>query len=128
MLFVNQEHAYSKLPDGSDIVHKTGETFGVVAASTSEAMGFPIKNAEIFIGDSTFVAAGTNGYQGGDGGHGGRTYLRIVIPDTYDFSFNSQYNDRDGQLTLELVGAGDWELQTMIESLRFMLNSLEELA
>ena len=126
MIFTNQERMYSKLPDGSDIVNVEPTITGIRASSTGEVMDFPVERADIFIGDSCLVSVGTNGFQGGDAGHGSRTYIRLVVPPSYNFSTNRKYNHQDQTTTLEIVGAGDWELQTIVEGLRFILNSLED--
>lgn len=66
------------------------------------------------------VEAGTNGYHGGDAGHGSKTYLRI--------------QDKGGtacELTMldggfDIVLYGDCELRTFIEALKFAVRVLEE--
>lgn len=55
------------------------------------------------------VEAGTTGYRGGDTGHGGRTYFRIL--------------DAEG---FEVMLGGDCELETMIRALKFITKVLEE--
>lgn len=73
------------------------------------------------------VEAGTNGFQGGDGGHGGRTYLRIrdgggsvvrvtPIPSGYG-------TENDG---FEMILAGDSELKTLVTALKFAVKVLED--
>lgn len=126
MLFTNQEHEYAKLPDRSDIVHIEPDVTGIRTRSTGEVLDFPIACADVFISDDCLVSAGTNGYQGGDAGHGGRTYIRIVMPQTYGFSTNRSYDYQDGTTTYEIVGAGDWELQVLHEALRFIVNTLDD--
>ncbi len=58
------------------------------------------------------VEAGTNGYQGGDSGHGSRTYLRLKDLGSTDIRCN-------------VILGGDAELETMKEALRWMLSVLE---
>ena len=59
------------------------------------------------------VEAGTNGYQGGDSGHGSRTYLRLKDLGSTDIR------------CIEIILGGDAELETMKEALRWMLSVLE---
>ena len=62
------------------------------------------------------VEAGTNGYQGGDTGHGSRTYLRLKDLGGTDMECHVEED--------KYVG-GDTELETMKEALRWMLTVLE---
>ena len=70
------------------------------------------------------VAAGTNGYQGGDGGHGSRTFIRFK-----DLGSTSLYVNKLGDYPdcggVELVLAGDTELETIIEAFKFVVKVLE---
>ena len=74
------------------------------------------------------VTAATNGYHGGDAGHGCRAMVRFndlagtaikakVIPES-----------TDGNGGVELMLAGDCELSTLIDGLRFAADALEDLA
>lgn len=74
------------------------------------------------------VTAATTGLRGGDAGHGCRTIVRIedrggtaikarVIPDSIH-----------GNGGIELMLAGDCELFTLIDGLRFAADALEKLA
>lgn len=74
------------------------------------------------------VTAATNGYHGGDAGHGCRTIVRIedragtaikarVIPESIH-----------GNGGIELMLAGDCELFTLVDGLRFAADALEKLA
>ena len=72
------------------------------------------------------VEAGTNGYQGGDSGHGSRTYLRIKDQGCTDIRCSVKQNPYDGRMDeLEITLGGDTELETMKEALRWMLSILE---
>lgn len=66
-----------------------------------------------------FVSAGCNGYHGGDGGHGGRTFFEISFPDAGIWTETK----RD---SISLFGAGDMELSGIIKALRFIVETLEE--
>ncbi len=68
--------------------------------------------------------AGTNGYQGGDTGHGSRTYLRIRDLASTDIRCNVE-GDKYGCKSIEIILGGDAELETMKEALRWMLSVLE---
>ena len=68
--------------------------------------------------------AGTNGYQGGDTGHGSRTYLRLKDLGGTDIECHVA-EDKYGSTSVEIVLGGDTELETMKEALRWMLTVLE---
>lgn len=69
------------------------------------------------------VEAGTTGYCGGDSGHGGRTYFRIESDCGLDFEVRpiGEYG-MDG---FEFLAGGDWELASIIEALKFIVQALE---
>lgn len=70
------------------------------------------------------VEAGTNGYQGGDSGHGSRTYFRISDLGATDIRVRAcGYEGRDG---LEVVLGGDCELNTIIRALKFITKVLDD--
>ena len=68
--------------------------------------------------------AGTNGFQGGDTGHGSRTYIRIQNLGGTDIHARpiGPFDD-DG---VEIMLGGDCELDTMITALEFILKVLKE--
>lgn len=68
------------------------------------------------------VEAGTNGYQGGDSGHGSRTYIRIEDLGSTDIEVTPKENG------VEIVLGGDCELETMIRALKFITKVLEDQA
>ena len=70
------------------------------------------------------VEAGTNGYQGGDTGHGSRTYLLLKDLGGTDMECHVE-EDKYGSTSVEIVLGGDTELETMKEALRWMLTVLE---
>ena len=71
------------------------------------------------------VEAGTNGFKGGDAGHGSRTYIRIQ--DLAGTAINVTRMLTDGCVAgVELELAGDCELGTMIEALEFALHVLKD--
>lgn len=71
------------------------------------------------------VEAGTTGYQGGDSGHGGRTYFRIEDAASTDMEVRS-YVNKYGCPGFEVVLGGDCELETTIRALKFITKVLEE--
>jgi hypothetical protein len=71
------------------------------------------------------VEAGTNGYQGGDSGHGSRTYFRIQDEASTDIEINL-ITSRCGCEGFEVTLGGDCELETMIRALKFIVKVLEE--
>jgi hypothetical protein len=72
------------------------------------------------------VEAGTNGYQGGDSGHGSRTYFRIKDEASTDIEINLITRQLCGSEGFEVTLGGDCELETMIRALKFITKVLEE--
>ena len=70
------------------------------------------------------VEAGTNGYQGGDTGHGSRTYFRIQDLASTDIKVHvlGRYGDEGFEVSL----GGDCELETIITALKFITKVLED--
>ena len=66
------------------------------------------------------VAAGTNGFQGGDTGHGSQTYFAISDAGGTDITAVVE----DGGTSVRIAFGGDEELRTFIEALEFALNAL----
>ena len=73
------------------------------------------------------VEAGSNGYKGGDTGHGCRTYFRIEDLGGTDLRTKtfSASGDTSG---FEVVLGGDCELHTIIQALKFITKALEDAA
>lgn len=71
------------------------------------------------------VEAGTNGYQGGDSGHGSRTYFRIQDEASTDMEIKPIVS-KWGCDGFEVTLGGDCELETMIRALKFIVKVLEE--
>lgn len=71
------------------------------------------------------VEAGTTGFMGGDTGHGGRTYFRIVDGASTDMEIHT-FVDKYGGNGFEVILGGDCELETMIRALKFITKVLEE--
>ena len=71
------------------------------------------------------VEAGTNGYHGGDAGHGSRTYFRIADLGGTDMEVHAG-KDKYGEPYLEVTLGGDSELKTIIESLEFITKCLKD--
>lgn len=65
------------------------------------------------------VEVGTNGYQGGDSGHGSRTYFKLKDLCSTDIEIIPY---RDG---FEVMLGGDSELTTFIQALKFATRVLE---
>lgn len=70
------------------------------------------------------VEAGTNGFQGGDAGHGSRAYIRIENMGGTAIQVNAL--GHDGGDGFELHLGGDCELETMITALKFITKALED--
>lgn len=93
---------------GTQNVHVDGR---LISCETLTSMSCSITN----------VCVGTNGYQGGDGGHGCRTYLSFEEQGCGSFEISIDPETQQ----LNLVAAGDDELRTLIKVLRFAADTLE---
>lgn len=81
---------------------------------------------EIVSANVLSVEAGTNGYQGGDTGHGSRTYFRITDCGGTDIEVKT--HGYDGDEGFEVFLGGDCELATIITALKFITQVLEDQA
>ena len=72
------------------------------------------------------VTVATNGYQGGDSGHGGRTYIRLEDLSSTDIDARVSVGP-DTNSKVEVMLGGDSELDSVIEALRWAADKLEEL-
>lgn len=71
------------------------------------------------------VEAGSTGKCGGDSGHGCRTYFRIEDVASTDMTIN-KIADRFGFVSgFEVILGGDSELDSIIEALKFIVDTLE---
>ena len=82
------------------------------------------------------VETGTNGYHGGDTGHGGRALVRLSAASSTDMRCNI-LGDIEGSIEtyevhfshvdfVEIVVGGDAEIETLIDSLEFVVKNLKE--
>ena len=73
------------------------------------------------------TTVGTNGYQGGDAGHGGRTY--ICFEDLANTALEARVSKSEyGNTKVEILLGGDSELGCIIDSLRWAADTLESIA
>ena len=73
------------------------------------------------------VSAGTNCPQGGDAGHGGRTYFKIEnqAGTSMVIKVNGNETDLSTDGNFEVILAGDTECETFLRALKFAVNVLE---
>ena len=69
------------------------------------------------------VEAGTNGYHGGDAGHGSRTYIKIE--DKGGTEMEVKVTENNVGKAIEFVLGGDSELSTIIKTLEFAIKILK---
>lgn len=81
---------------------------------------------EIYNANILEVEAGTNGYQGGDTGHGSRTYIRIQDMGSTDIEAKVTHDYLGRADGVELMLGGDTELSTIIEALQFVIKVLDD--
>ena len=87
----------------------------------------PVRGLEIVNANILKVTVGTNGYQGGDAGHGCRVYFSIEdLSSTYmNAKITGQSCGNAGKVEITL--GGDSELDTFIEALEFAVEKLKEM-
>jgi len=73
----------------------------------------------LFPGQS--IVLSTNGYQGGDAGHGGFLSLEFNTPDGEGFDIDCRQTDDKIIITVR----GDWEIGETIKALRKFVRGLE---
>lgn len=69
------------------------------------------------------VKAMTNGYHGGDGGHGCHSYIELEDYGGTEMMVSTESDDPETKVRIDLFG--DSELSTLIAALRFMADALE---
>lgn len=84
------------------------------------------REREICSANLLSVKAGTNGYQGGDSGHGSRTYFKIKDDGSTDLRVNVKKDMFGHTEEFEVVLGGDCELSTILTALKFIVHTLEE--
>lgn len=80
-------------------------------------LGFRKTINEVFLSS---VKVATNGFHGGDAGHGSQTYIELSCP-LGDMHFSVKEKGK----SLQVEAAGDAELQTLIKTFKFMVEVLE---
>ena len=93
--------------------------------SRREYDGITTYETEIISANALEVEAGTNGYHGGDSGHGSRTYIRIDDICCSDMTVSlTECNFGCKGFQIEL--RGDCELSTIIDAFKFVVEVLED--
>lgn len=112
-----------------------GATWFAPRHGVVEIDGIPVPTAinEFSSANILSVEVGTNGFQGGDTGHGGRTCLRIIDEGCTDLrcrvKANGKWHNYDnvcGVNEIEIILGGDTELGTFSNALRFAADVLEK--
>lgn len=70
------------------------------------------------------VTAGTNGIQGGDSGHGGKTFIKLQMTGG-DMSVAVNGKPFDEAEDVVISFGGDWELVDLIDALKFAAESIQ---
>ena len=92
--------------------------------ATVSGQTFPVYKREVNGANQLEVVAGTNGYCGGDSGHGSRTYIKIRDLGGTDITVKKLEN-KYGDEGVELILGGDSELCTVIEGVEFIVSVLK---
>ena len=77
------------------------------------------RESEVFVSANILRATvATNGYQGGDSGHGSRTYFSLEDLGSTDIDIRAERGK------VEIMLGGDCELDTFIQALRWAADTL----
>ena len=101
---------------------------GMARKTTRDVNGVPVTTWTRDISDFNFleVEAGTNGYKGGDTGHGSRTFLRIANQGGTDMRVRINGRELNWDVDdIAITLGGDAELSTIKEALKWMISILE---
>ena len=85
----------------------------------------PTQTREIVNANLLSVEAGTTGFRGGDSGHGGRTFFGIKDEGGTDIEVKRLTSDTGECMGFQVELGGDAELQSITESLEFILDTLK---
>lgn len=96
-----------------------------IKIGTNSKIGLPTWMREVVSANILEVEAGTNGYHGGDAGHGSKTYIRIEDAGGTSIKVKP-INDGYGNIGFEMELGGDCELSTIIEAFKFVVTVLED--
>ena len=130
--YMENNHPFAKLPRnylnrvyGEDFKHEINDVDNIYYSTImiDDKYEVPVYKKEIVNANLLQIVAGTNGYHGGDGGNGGRTFIRIYNQGGTAIEvkrLGTEYRD-DG---VEIILAGDTELDTIIDGLEFITNVL----
>jgi len=96
------------------------------------AMQILMRRKEIESANILHVEVGTNGPQGGDAGHGSRSYLKLTDKGgtAWKISIRDEQGERrtyDQPLEVEIILGGDAELDTFLQALKSAVETLEQL-
>ena len=92
---------------------------------TIDGIEVPTFKKEIISANMLEVEVGTTGHQGGDSGHGGRTYFKVENLSSTDMTVEAD-GSGSSDVKVEITLGGDSELDTFCEALRIGYNVLKE--
>ena len=101
------------------------EDFKPNGSVTIDGIDVPTFKKEIISANMLEVEVGTTGHQGGDSGHGGRTYFKVENLSSTDMTVEAD-GSSCGDGKVEIMLGGDSELDTFCEALRIGYNVLKE--
>lgn len=96
---------------------------GKYNTKTIDSQKIYTKTKEIWSANGLEVEAGTNGFCGGDSGHGSRTYIRITDLWCTDMRAHVRHDGEDE--SIEIIFGGDCELVTLLKALKFIRKTLK---
>lgn len=104
------------------------EKYGIVpdgAVKVIDGERIPVYSKQIALACLVDVTAGTNGFRGGDSGHGCRTYIRVADAGGTDVIRAAVNSGKASNGALELVLGGDDELRAVIKTCEYIARILK---
>lgn len=105
-----------------------GDDFVVNGYVIIDGEEIPTVTRKITSANVISVTVGTNGYQGGDSGHGCRTFFRLKDESSTDMSCRLSGKSCGDTGQVEITLGGDCELETFIQALEFAADELRKMS
>ena len=110
----------------TEVIDVTIDTYELNRYGYTEKL--PAISDEIYNANIILVTVGTNGYHGGDSGHGSKSFFEIANQGGTDISVLVNGKEIDDVQSVAITVGGDAELRTLIQALEFGAKALRALS
>lgn len=119
------DEMYTELMQGDKVIIRDDIQFRHEVNVHIKEGNISLKGIEIeLMYPSLGIVVATNGENGGDSGHGGRTFFSIIGKDSFDVISTNTIDDGDYK-GVEMIVGGDCELNVLIQAFKDMAEELE---